>query len=82
MENTELFKLELDDNFDFIDKMVDENIILTSEKIGKNNYWALNSIINKKARFYSSIKNLKKIIKEILSWWNLVKEEKEKKTYE
>ena len=58
--------------------MVDENIIHQSEKFGKNNYWALNSIINKKARFYSSIKNLKGIIKKILSWSYLVKEEKEK----
>ena len=62
MENAELF----DDNFDFIDKMVDENIILKSEKFYDNNYWALNSIINKNYRFYCGIQNLKKIIKTIL----------------
>ena len=71
--------LKLDIDLDIVDKMVDENIISKSKSFENKNYWALDAIINEKARFFSSIINLKDIIKTILSYSNLVEEEREEK---
>lgn len=78
MGNDELTKLNFDNNSDFIDKIVDENIIYKSKELDDINYWALKAITNEKYTFFTSIKNLKEIIKANLSYYNLVEEEREK----
>ena len=72
--------LKLNSNFDFVDKLVDENIISTSKYSG-NNYWALDTIINKENLFFDSINILKKIIKEVMSYSNLILKENLKEHY-